>query len=312
MTRTDSATAPDAPVKKAPPPRKRSRNPWRNPWRKPFVLATIVWLYVVWSLFPVLISIQFSFNAGRSRSSWQGFSTMWYCCGGEEGSIASDRSLLLSLQNSIVLALFTVLVTVPIGTALALGLTRWRSRTSNVANGVSLFPLVTPELVLASAIYLVFVSLYTQVALGLGAMLLGHVTLSISYVLVIVRARLLSIGGEYETVAQDLGANRIQAIRTILLPLLVPAVFAAAMVTFAGSLDDFILSNFLYGNAEAITVPIKLYNAVRASPSPALNALSTLLLIVTLGALLIMYLILRLRTRRSGGSALDEIAAGEL
>jgi spermidine/putrescine transport system permease protein len=212
----------------------------------------------------------------------------------------------LSLQNSLVLAVGTVLVAVPIGTALALGLTRWRSRTSNVANGISLFPLVTPELVLGSALYLVMSTLYTQIQLGLEALLLGHVTFSISYVLVIVRSRLLSIGGEFETAAQDLGATRMQAIRTVLLPLLMPAVFASAMITFASSLDDFVVSNFLYGSSEAITVPVKLYSAVKASPSPALNALATILLVGTLLALLLTYLVLR-RRRREGGSAVDDL-----
>ncbi len=286
--------------------------PWRNPWRKPYFLSTITWLYVLWSIVPVLISIQFSFNDGRSRSSWQGFTTKWYCCGGEDGSIQADHSLLLSLQNSVTLAVATVIVSVPLGTALALGLTRWRSRTSKVANGISLFPLVTPELVLGGALYLTMSTLYAGIGLGRNAMLLGHVTFSLSFVLVIVRSRLLSIGGEYETAAQDLGATRMQAIRTILLPLLTPAVFASAMITFAGSLDDFIVSSFLYGDASNITVPIKLYSAVKASPSPALNALATLLLVATLAALLVMYLVLRVRNRKEGGSAMDEIAAFEM
>lgn len=286
--------------------------PWRNPWRKPYILATITWAYVLWSIVPVLISIQFSFNDSRSRSSWQGFTTKWYCCGNEPGSVASEPSLLLSLQNSVVLAVGTTLVAVPLGTALALGLTRWRSRTSSAANGISLFPLVTPELVLGGALYLIFSTLYTQIQLGLMAMLLGHVTFSISFVLVIVRARLVSIGGEFETAAQDLGATRMQAIRTILLPLMMPAVFAAAMITFAASLDDFVVSSFLFGSADAITVPIKLYSAVKASPSPALNALATILLVATLMALLLAYLVLRLRRRGAGESALDDLAGIEM
>ena len=110
-------------------------------------------------------------------------------------------------------------------------------------------------------------------------MLLGHVTFSISYVLVIVRARLLSIGIEYEDAARDLGATSLQAIRTILLPLLMPSIFASAMIVFATSLDDFVVSQFLFGDASNITVPIKLYNAVRAAPTPALNALATILLV---------------------------------
>ena len=291
---------------------KRYVPPWRNPWRRPVFLSTITWLYILWSIIPVLISIQFSFNDGRSRSEWQGFTTKWYCCGGEPGSVADDPSMLLSLRNSVTLAVLTVLVAVPLGTALALGLTRWRSRGSKVANGVSLFPLVTPELVMGTSLYLIISTLYTQISLGLPAMLLGHVTFSVSFVLVIVRSRLVSIGSQYEMAGQDLGATRMQAIRTILLPMLVPAIFASAMITFAGSLDDFVVSYFLFGSSESITVPIKLYSAVKASPTPALNALATLLLVGTILALIFAYVVLRLRRRGGEGSALDDIAGVEM
>ena len=260
------------------PTRTRTRvPPWRNPWRRPYVLATITWVYIIWSLVPVLVAIQFSFNNGRSRSVWQGFSTQWYCC--SDGSVFEDPSMFHSLRNSLILGIATVLVATPLGVALAMGLTRWRSRASTVANGISLVPLVTPEIVVGSALYLVFVNLYKLVPLGLPAMLLGHVTFSVSYVLVIVRSRLLSIGGEYEEAARDLGASSLQAIRTVLLPLLMPAVFASAMIVFATSLDDFVVSQFLFGSAENETVPILLYNAVRNAPTPALNALATILLV---------------------------------
>ena len=296
---------------------KRYVPPWRNPWRRPYVLSAITWLYVLWSLVPVLISVQFSFNDSRSRSSWAGFTTDWYWGTDPNGiaagqSIQDNPALLRALENSVMLALVTTLIAIPIGTALALGLTRWRSRTSNVANGVSLFPLVTPELVLGSALLLVMNSLYSQIGLGFKALLLGHVTFSISFILVIVRSRLVSIGGEFETAAQDLGATRLQAIRTVLVPMLIPAIFASAMITFAASLDDFIVSNFLYGSAENITVPVLLYSTVKAAPSPALNALATLLLVGTMLALLLTYVVLRLRRRGEGGSALDDLASVEM
>jgi spermidine/putrescine transport system permease protein len=278
--------------------------PWRNPWRRPYALATFTWLYIVWSLLPVLVAVQFSFNDGRSRSTWQGFSTQWYCCA--EGSVGEDPSLLLALQNSLVLGGATVLVATPLGVMLALGLTRWRSRTSKVANGIALVPLVTPELVIGSALYLVVVNLYQFVPLGLPAMLLGHVTFSVSYVLVVVRARLLAIGGDYEQAAQDLGASPLQAIRTILVPLLMPSIFASAMLVFATSLDDFVVSQFLFGDAANVTVPIKLYNAVRSAPTPALNALATLLLVASFVALLLAYVGLRAR-RRGARSALEDL-----
>jgi spermidine/putrescine transport system permease protein len=270
------------------------------------VLATITWAYILWSLVPVLIAIQFSFNDGRSRSTWQGFSLQWYCC--NEGSVFEDPSMLHALRNSLILGVLTLMVATPLGVALAMGLTRWRSRTSAVANGISLVPLVTPEIVVGSALYLVFVNLYQFIPLGRPAMLLGHVTFSVSYVLVIVRSRLLSIGGEYEEAARDLGANSLQAIRTILLPLLMPAVFASAMIVFATSLDDFVVSQFLFGSAANETVPILLYNSVRAAPTPALNALATILLVGTFLALIVTVLVLKARRRGSDESALETLA----
>ena len=279
--------------------------PWRNPWRRPYVLATLTWSYILWSLLPVLIAVQFSFNDGRSRSTWQGFSTQWYCCA--EGSVGEDPSLLLALQNSLVLGGATVLVATPLGVLLAMGLTRWHSRSSKVANGIALVPLVTPEIVVGSALDLVMVNLYQFVPLGLPAMLLGHVTFSVSYVLVVVRSRLLAIGGDFEEAGQDLGASPLQAIRTILVPLLMPSIFASSMLVFATSLDDFVVSQFLFGDAANVTVPIKLYNAVRSAPTPALNALATLLLAASFLSLALAWIGLRAR-RRGTGSALEDLA----
>ena len=165
----------------------------------------MTWLYVAWSLLPVLIAIQFSFNDGRSRSTWQGFSTRWYW--GDPGSVAEDPSLRLALSNSLSSPLLTTLIATPLGVALALGLARWRGRASRAANGLMLLPLATPEIVMGGALYLVFTNLYTMIPLGRTAQLLGHVTFSVSYVVVIVRARLQSIGPEYEAAARDLGAS---------------------------------------------------------------------------------------------------------
>ncbi len=138
------------------------------------------------------------------------------------------------MRNSLILAVLCTLVATPIGVALALGLTRWRGRGAGTSNGLMLLPLATPEIVMGSALFLVFTNLYTLIPLGRPAQLLGHVTFSISYVVVIVRGRMLSIGREYETAAQDLGASPVRALWTVLVPLLMPAVFASAMIVFAG------------------------------------------------------------------------------
>jgi spermidine/putrescine transport system permease protein len=274
--------------------------------RRPWFLATLTWVYVVWSLAPVLVAVQFSFNAGRSRSTWQGFSTRWYW--GDPSSVTADPSLRRALLNTLVLALLTTLVATPLGVALALGLARWRGRLSRAANGLMLVPLATPEIVLASGLFLVFTNLYTFVPLGRPAQLLGHVTFSISYVVVIVRARLASIGGEYEAAARDLGATPVQALRTVLLPLLYPAVFAGALIVFASSMDDFVISAFLSADASSATVPIRLYATARTAPTPALNALAALLLVGSTVALVAAWLVLRRRATGTG-SALKEMAS---
>lgn len=286
--------------------------PRRRRWRRPRALglATITWLYIAWSLLPVLIAVQFSFNDGRSRTAWQGASFRWYW-GDPFASVANDASLRLALTNSLRLGLLTLLIATPIGAALALGLTRWRGRLSRASNSVMLLPLATPEIVMGSALFLVFTNLYTAVPLGRTAQVLGHVTFSISYVVVIVRARLLSIGSDYETAARDLGASRLQAIRTVLIPLLTPAVFAAGMIVFASSMDDFVVSSFLSADASSVTVPIKLYSGVRTSPTPALNALATLLLLGTVLAVTLAWLVLR-RLRRNDGSTLDDLGVTDV
>jgi len=278
--------------------------------RRPWVLATLTWLYVAWSLVPVLIAVQFSFNDGRSRTAWQGASFRWYW-GDPFSSVYHDPSLRLALTNSLTLGLFTLLIATPLGTAMALGLTRWRGRASRASNSLMLLPLATPEIVMGSALFIVFTQLYTVIGLGRDAQLIGHVTFSISYVVVIVRARLLSIGSDYETAARDLGASRMQAVRTVLLPLLAPSVFASAMIVFAASMDDFVVSSFLYTEASTVTVPIKLYSGVRTSPTPALNALATLLLLGSVLSVVLAWLVLR-RLRRGQAAPLQELGVTEV
>ncbi|MFM8712866.1 MAG: ABC transporter permease, partial [Actinomycetota bacterium] len=186
----------------------------------------------------------FSFNAGRSRSVWQGFSLRWWI-GDPNASLLRDESLRMTTVNSLVLAVVTVVVTLPLGTMLAIGLQRWRGRGAGSSSALVSAPLVTPELVLGAALLLVFTNLYAAVPLGRPAQIIGHITLNLSAVVVTVRARLLMIGSSYEDAARDLGASRRAAIRLVLVPLLRPAIVAAGVIVFATSIDDFIVSSFL-------------------------------------------------------------------
>jgi spermidine/putrescine transport system permease protein len=285
----------------------------RNPWGRPRVLRWFTWGYLVWTLVPVVIAIQFGFNAGRSRTAWQGFSVRWYF-DDPDLSVWHDASLRVALFQTLKLAVATMVIAVPIGVALALGLARWRGRGSKPANMLMLFPLVTPEIVMGVSLFLVFAYLFDFVDLGTGAQILGHVTFTISYVVIIIRGRLFAIGREYEDAAMDLGASRWQALRLVLLPMLSPAIFASLAIAAAISMDDFVISQFLQGDARSATIPVRLYSGLRLAPSPSLNALATILLVGLLVMVAVAGLILRWGRRRysRGGSAAEELARLEL
>jgi spermidine/putrescine transport system permease protein len=277
--------------------------------RHPPFLPLFTLVYVAWSILPILVAIRFSFNEGRSRSTAQGWSTTWYW-GDPDLSVWHDPTLRDALFQSLRLAALAIAIAVPLGVGLAIGLTRWRGRTAGPVRFVSLLPLVTPELVMGVALFLVFVNLFTFVELGTTAQAIGHVTFSISFVLIIVRGRLLSIGRDYEEAAMDLGASPLNALRMVLLPLLTPAIVASAIVVFAISMDDFVISAYLSAGSGTDTVPVRIYSNARGAPTPALNALASLTLAVTVLAAAILFGIWSFVRRGQGarGSAVDEFA----
>jgi spermidine/putrescine transport system permease protein len=275
-------------------------------------LAAYAWIFLAWAIVPVGIAVLFSFNAGRSRSSWQGFSLRWYVTDPEQ-SVLNDPLLHSAVLQSLKLAALTMAIATPIGVALALGLARWRGRVSSGTNFVMLLPLVTPEIVLASGLLLVFAHLYTfgeTTLFGTPAQLMGHVTWSIPYVVVVMRGRLFGIGPEYEEAAMDLGASPIQALYRVLLPLLTPAIFAAFMIVFALSIDDFVTSQFLFRDQNTITIPMLIYGTGRTGLNPSLNAVATVMLVMSLTAITIAALVMRAFARRRGTS--EASAAHEL
>ena len=198
----------------------------------------------------------------------------------------------------------------PLGLALAIGLTRWRGRGAGTSRGISFATLVTPEIVMGTALLLVFVHLLTFIPLGTPAQAIGHITFSLVFVIIIVRARLLAIGPQYEEAARDLGASRIQAVRLALLPMLVPAIVASGIIVFAISMDDFVISAFLSSGTSTDTVPVRIYSTGRTAPTPALNALATLTLLLTIVVTVLGFLLWRgvRAVRGSTGSAVGEFA----
>jgi spermidine/putrescine transport system permease protein len=270
-----------------------------NPWRKHRFLAVFTWLYLAWAIVPVVIAIGFSFNAGRSRSVWQGFSLEWWI-GHPDLSVLHDPTLTSAIRQSLLLAVATMAIATPIGIALALGLARWRGRGSGAANFLMLLPLVTPEIVLATGIFFTLVFLYPFPNPGTFGQIVGHVTWSIPYVVVVLRGRIFGVGSELEEAAMDLGAPPLDALRRVMLPVLAPAIFAAFMIVFALSIDDFVTSQFLATDLNTQTVPMLIYSSGRTAPNPALNATATLMLVISLAAIGLGFGGMRALARRLG------------
>jgi spermidine/putrescine transport system permease protein len=269
---------------------------WNDPWRPPRFLIGITIGYLAWSLLPVAIAVLYSFNNGRSRTTWQGFSFRWYW-GDRTLSVWHNDALHTALLQTLKLGVVTTLITIPLGVLFAIGIDRWRGRLPAAANFLMLISFVLPEVLLAVALLFVITTIALPIELGTAAQVIGLITFQVSYPAVLVRARLATIGPQYEEAAMDLGASRLGALRRIILPMLMPAIFASTVLVFADVIDDFVLVRYLSGDAATEPVSVKIYNTARGAPTPALNALATLLLLAALTAVVIGFLIYRYMTR---------------
>lgn len=276
----------------------------RDPWRPPRVLASLTWAFLIWSIAPVAIAILFSFNAGRANDVWQGFSMRWYY-GDPVLSVWHDPDLHAALIQTLRLGILTTVIALPLGVAFAIGIHRWRGPLSSSLNFIMILSFVMPELIVGVALLLVFTTLLTGVKLGTGAQLLGLITFEVSYPVIIVRARLTSIGKQYEEAAMDLGASPSGALRRVTMPMLYPAIFASAVLVFASVIDDFVIVRYLSSTVSTQTMSIEIYNSARSSPTPALNALATIMLVISFLVVGLGFFAYRWLTRgeRRGGDA---------
>jgi spermidine/putrescine transport system permease protein len=296
----------DGPPPGAPPPRpdrRRWQPPWRNPWRRPWILEGFTWLYLIWSLAPIAIAVLFSFNNGKSQSAWQGFSVRWYW-GDPVNSIFHNPMLRSAVEQTLRLSVYTTVIAVPIGVAFAIGIHRWHTRTSAGFNFVMVFSYVIPELIFGVAMFFLFTQLFTFVHLGTVAEVLGLVTWNFSWPAIIVLARLVSIGSSYEEAAADLGASRLQAIRRVLIPMLMPAIFASAVLVFASVVDDFVVVDLLSSTANTQPMSVIIYaNTHGGNGGPALNALATMMLLFSFVVVIAGLVAYRWMTRGERGSS---------
>jgi spermidine/putrescine transport system permease protein len=254
---------------------------WRSPWRHPWLLEGFTWLYLIWSLVPIALAVLFSFNNGKSQAVWQGFSWRWYFAD-PVNSVLHDPLLHASVVQTLRLSGYTTAIAVPLGVAFALGINRWRSVTAASFNFVMILSFVIPELIFGVAMFFMFTALFGFIGLGTLAETLGLVTWNVSWPAIIVQARLATLGRQYEEAAADLGATRWQTVYRVMLPLLGPAIFASVVLVFSSVIDDFVIVDLLNAGGGTIPMSVLIYsNQHGGNGGPALNALGTIMLVIS-------------------------------
>lgn len=242
---------------------------------------------------PIAIVVVYAFNGGRQTLVWDGFSTRWF------GEALRDDTIRDALRNSVVIAVGNAVLACVLGTMLALALSRLRPALRAPFDALVTMTLVTPEIVFGISALIFFVQV--GIPLGLTTILIAHVVFNSSVVALIVRARVVGMGESLEEASYDLGAGRVSTFRQVTLPRLSPAILAGGLLAFTFSFDDFITSFFVSG-AGTTTLPLRIFSSLRFGISPVVNATAVMILVLTLAAVVIAYLVLR-RTAAQGRAA---------
>ena len=260
-----------------------------------FVRRHLLTLYAIlafaYLLVPIGLVILFSFNnpTGRYNYTWRGFTLdHWRNWDGVPGL---REAMTLSLE----IALLASIVATVLGTLIALALVRYGFRGRGGTNLLIFLPMATPEIVLGASLLTLFINL--NVFLGFGTILIAHIMFCISYVVVTVKARLVGFDRSLEEAAMDLGANEWVTFRKVTLPLIAPAILAGALLSFALSIDDFVITYFNSGSE--ITFPLFVWGAARVGAPPQVNVMGTLIFVVALGLMVLNVLLQRKREGRA-------------
>ena len=262
----------------------------RNRWLTAYALLGYGFLFG-----PIVVLIVFSFNDSRRNFQWRGFTLDWY------PTLLTNDQLLDALFVTLRVAAVAVIVSTVLGTLLGLALARLRFRGRGATETLLLVPMVTPEIVMGLSLLVFFYQLFgsrgsfTQLALA-------HVTFCISYVAIVVRARAAGMDPQLEEAARDLGASALGAFRYVTLPLVMPAVLSGALLAFALSFDDYVVSTFNAGVGSS-TLPLYIYGKVKFGVTPEINAISTIIVAITAVAVLAAWRIGRRRAVQAARTA---------
>lgn len=262
------------------------------------VLAGHGWLVFVFLYLPILILVIYSFNDNQRVGVWGGFSTRWY------GEMFSTVRVMDALKTSIIVAVLSTSISTVLGTAAGLSMERFRYRGQRAFDGLLYLPVIIPDITMAVMLLLFFVQAFdlvlvttgVQLSRGIGTITLAHVAFNISFVALVVRARLAGLDPALEEAAADLYASRWQAFRKVTLPLIAPGVAGGALLALTLSLDDVVIAEFVSG-AGATTLPVYVFGALRRGVTPLINAVSVLMLA---GSILLILMALIVLRRREG------------
>jgi len=254
--------------------------------KRGFFSPLIIALVLLFFYAPIAVLVANSFNASHFGGEWEGFTWDWY------QKLWESDDLLDSLSLSLKIAALASVTSVVLGTLAALALHRFRSPLQRVHLGLITVPLVMPDILMGVSLLMFFVAV--SVPTGFLTIWIAHVTFCLSYVVMVMLARLQDFDASLLDAARDLGANRWQITRRVLLPLLAPGLIAGALLAFTLSIDDFVITFFVQG-ADTTTLPLRIYSMMKGSQKlPVINALSTLLLLVTFCVIALSF---RLTTR---------------
>jgi spermidine/putrescine transport system permease protein len=236
------------------------------------ILAAETWLVYFFLYAPILILIIFSFNSSR-YAIWEGFSWQWY------STLWQDDLIQRAIKNSLIVALAATLVSTLIGTLAALGMQRFEFRGKGSMDALFYLPVIVPEIVMAASLVIFFGFLHFT--LGMTTIILAHIAFCVSYVIIVVRARLEGFDRTLEEAAMDLGANEFKTFFRITLPIIFPGILSGALLAFTLSIDDYLITSFVAG-VGSTTLPLQIYSMVKTKVTPEINAVSTLLLLPTI------------------------------
>jgi spermidine/putrescine transport system permease protein len=248
-------------------------------WLRVLAFFVYVFLYA-----PIFIVIAYSFDSSKLGVAWTGFTLQWY------QQLFEDETLLSALRNSLVVAAVSVAVSAVMGTMAAVGLTRYKFPGCGLIRTLTMLPVIIPEIAMAVSALTLFVALGMK--LSLQTIIVSHIVFCVAYITLVVLGRLQGIDGRLEEAARDLGAGPIKAFMKVTLPLLMPGILSGSLLAFVLSLDDFVITQFTAG-VGSTTLPLWIYSSVKFGVSPEINALSTIMITLTAGALLLSHVVRR-------------------